>query len=713
LFVIFISVFLKGIKYNPGEFPEEWLKWVDDNLLRGVEPGRIVSILASKGFHPHKNIRLMHRIIAWVSLIKFTERNPQIDVHDCDEPYDEPFLEWIRLTVQKGIDGTVLYELLQDRYIDITKHHLLFSQKLKNNEIGIVMGKDGTPANLLDLHHACACGYLEDVVLYCKCGSNVNEEAIDRHSCERIRPLSYAAMYGHADVCKILLSYGANVNAIDLRGRNATHLAAFHGHRSCLEVLIDAGGKLFVGDLQGNTSIHLAAISNRVDCVDYLASRGQDLTRILTSDKVKPKKDSTFDQLVEVVFNKVMEVKLKPNESIRFEKIWLHDAAVLLTKLMDDNVKYMLPKSCKEIMEDVLERFDPRPETGIFINSDLSLGQTFIKTIPAPNELSILLKYVYRQACIDSINSWRRTALHLACDANKVNSHEQIIFLLVDKYGCNVNLKDMHKRKGIDLLIQDKTIRDMPTATKAREDLIIIRRQKKLDEFYDFFKQEEKKKIDQRHQEMLQECINRQDMMEERAWNCLRTGAIFIKRYNLVWELYDDPDTGNYFYCKMPEKPPEDAIVYQKQTYSNYTWEIPREIKSIIDRTDAIDYLLKIQSVLLRKYENWEVYMERTTGIEFFYNIIDKRLRFSVPICMNWRKVVRESSKTDQILGYAREWEVRVDRYGNKFYRNKVNRQCDYHQPLDAIEVPPVEKLCTSFQVRFSMFLRLSFRFKI
>lgn len=646
----------------------------------------------------------MHRIIAWHSLLQFIQRNPHIDVNDTDEPFDEEFLEWIRITAQKGIDGMVLYELLNDRYIDLTKHHLLFAQKLQNNELGCVMGKDGHPAFLLDLHHACRCGYVEDVIIYCKCGAGVNDEVVDRHSCEKMRPLAYAAMYGHPDVCKVLLSFGANVNDLDVRGRNAVHIAAYHGHRECLVVLIDHGGKLFAGDLQGNSPIHLAAIANHYICVEYLASRGQELTRVLTSDKVRPKKDKTFQQLVDEVFEKVPAMKLKPNETIRFEKVWLHDAAVLFCRLMDDDVKYMLPRSCPEIMDDVLQRFDPRPETGIFINSDVSYTQIFVKTIPTPIELAVLLKYVYRQACIDSINSWHRTALHLACDSNKVNSHEKIIFSLIDAYGCNVNLKDMHGRRAIELLVQDKTIRDMPTATQAREEIFIDKRGKILDELYDFFREEERLRIEKKHSDILKSCIDREDLMEERLWNCLRTGAIYKRRYHYTWEMYEDPDTGNYFYAKMPEKIDENAIVYQKNTYTNYTWKLPNEMKAFIDRSHALLYLMKMKSIILRKYGPWEVYRCLRNDIEYYYNCDTQELRFSTPSMMSWRSILRESEKTGEILGYAREWEVRLDKYGNKFYRNKITRKSEYDQPLDAIQVPPIEMLCTSYQVRVFLF---------
>jgi len=54
---------------------------------------------------------------------------------------------------------------------------------------------------------------------------------------------------------------------------------------------------------------------------------------------------------------------------LRFEKNWLNDAAAMFSDLMDDDVRYMIPSSSKETMEDVLARFDPRPETGMYINN--------------------------------------------------------------------------------------------------------------------------------------------------------------------------------------------------------------------------------------------------------------------------------------------------------------------------------------------------------
>jgi ankyrin repeat protein len=539
---------MPGLRYKPGEFPEEWLQWVDDNLLRGVDPGKVVSILASKGFHPHKNVRLMHRILAWQSLLLFTASHPEIDAFDDSEKLNEELVDWIKDTVAKGVDGEVLYQLLKDKYIDLEKENIHFAQQLRNNELGSLKGKNESRACILDFWHACKMGYLEDVIMYCKCGVAVNEEVLDQVTCERTRALSYAASNGHAEVVRILLKNHADVKYVDRRGRNAVHLAAMRGHAKVCQVLIEYGGHMFAGDMHGNTPLHLAALNNHYDVVDFLAAKGQELARNITSDKVRPRKDSTFLDLVKEVYNLMPTKKLGPAETVRFEKTWLHESAVLLVQQLDPDVRYMLPRSCEEIMQDVLARFDPRRETGVFVTNDLTGEQIFVKTVANPADLTILLNYTYRQAAIDSINRFRRTALHMACDANIVNSHEKIIYRLVDFYGCNVLLRDMHTRRAIDVLVMDKIVRDRPSATESREKLLIARRENELKTIFSNFDEEDRLRTEERRQKILDDCIVRGITLDERVWHCLRTGSIFKKRFGHGWEMYEDPDTGRILY---------------------------------------------------------------------------------------------------------------------------------------------------------------------
>lgn len=144
--------------------------------------------------------------------------------------------------------------------------------------------------------------------------------------------------------------------------------------------------------LQACSKFHICCSSNAVQVVDYLAAKGQELARTITSDKVQGVRGMTFLDLCTKVFEAIPAMKLGPAETVRFEKTWVHAGAVHLVTLLDpvshsfvlvflltdgmallaQDVRYMLPRSCEEIMQDVLARFDPRPETGVFITNEVT-----------------------------------------------------------------------------------------------------------------------------------------------------------------------------------------------------------------------------------------------------------------------------------------------------------------------------------------------------
>lgn len=684
-----------GVRCKEGEFPDEWLEWLNENLLRGVDPGKLVSILASKGFHPHRNITLMHRILTWCSLDRFLVQHPDLDLTDTSVKLHEDFLEWLKETAKRGIDGEVIMRVLDDRCIDIKQDHLYFAQKLENNELGSLMDKDGQVPEILDFWHACKCGFYEDVVIFCKCGVNVNEEKIDRHTSERTTPLMYAAGGGHAEVVRVLLEYEADPKAVDLRGRSAVHHASLKGHTACCAYLIDGGAMMFAGDIQENTGLHLAAMNNHYDCVNYLAFKALDVTRMITSDKILVQKGKNFLQLAEEVFALLPTLKLTSSDSVRFEKLWLNDAANMFIAKMDKDVVHMLAPSSAEIMEDVLARFDPRPESGIFLNGGINGEQILLKTVATPADLAVLLKCTFRQAALDPINNWKRTPLHMACDANHINSHEQLILRMIDFHGCNVTMKDIHGRRPIDLLIKDKVLQNMPTSTQVREELLIDRRAEQLEKMFAQFDADDMEKTSQRRRSILDQCIEEDGLITDRLWNCLREGALFKRTYGKEWEMYEDPDTGNYFYCKIPQN------VMMGDTYGFYSWSEPAPAKALVDRTNALQYLMRIRSTLLRQFEEWQVYRCNRTGIDFYYNVTTEDLSFITPKHLLWRPIQRDAVNTKRRLGYGNEWEVLTDKYGNTFYRNIITRQCEYEQPLDAVEVKPAEMLCSAYQVLF------------
>jgi hypothetical protein len=124
-----------------------------------------------------------------------------------------------------------------------------------------------------------------------------------------------------------------------------------------------------------------------------------------------------------------------------------------------------------------------------------------------------------------------------------------------------------------------------------------------------------------------------------------------------------------------------------------------------VDRTNALTYLRKVKSILLRKYGYWEVYRCKRSGIDFYYHTLTEELAFYPPQDMTWRAILRESTKQKEILGYAQDWWVYKDKYGNTFYRNRISRYCEYERSPDAKEMKPSEKLCTSFQVTIAVAL--------
>lgn len=111
--------------------------------------------------------------------------------------------------------------------------------------------------------------------------------------------------------------------------------------------------------------MHLATWQNHPASVDFLCYKGQEFTRSITADKVAVRRGTTFNELAQELFSEMQDKKLRPIETRRFQKIWIHETACLFREKMDPKVRHMLAPTCVEIMEDVLHRFDPRPETGM------------------------------------------------------------------------------------------------------------------------------------------------------------------------------------------------------------------------------------------------------------------------------------------------------------------------------------------------------------
>lgn len=111
-------------------------------------------------------------------------------------------------------------------------------------------------------------------------GNNTNETSVVFQTLLRNKrtALHYAAYYGHADTCKVLIKYGAMVDPLEnLDKQTPLHFASKNGYLDCVRVLIEDGhADPEKGDKFARNALHLACIYGHLDIVLYLLSIGVD-----------------------------------------------------------------------------------------------------------------------------------------------------------------------------------------------------------------------------------------------------------------------------------------------------------------------------------------------------------------------------------------------------------------------------------------------------
>jgi len=86
--------------------------------------------------------------------------------------------------------------------------------------------------------------------------------------------LLHAAGAGSAQTVRVLLDYGAAIEARDPEGKTALLLAVESGHSACVRLLLDRGADIHAMDERGWTALREAWSDNRVACARLLRQRG-------------------------------------------------------------------------------------------------------------------------------------------------------------------------------------------------------------------------------------------------------------------------------------------------------------------------------------------------------------------------------------------------------------------------------------------------------
>ena len=106
-------------------------------------------------------------------------------------------------------------------------------------------------------------------------GSNVNARNNDGGT-----PLTRATLNGNTEVVRLLLKYGANVNAKDnsqwiaLDGNTALDIAAWKGYTNIIDILLKYGANVNARQKDGGTALMSTAIIGHTDVAELLLKHG-------------------------------------------------------------------------------------------------------------------------------------------------------------------------------------------------------------------------------------------------------------------------------------------------------------------------------------------------------------------------------------------------------------------------------------------------------
>ncbi|CEG46999.1 Ankyrin [Plasmopara halstedii] len=128
-----------------------------------------------------------------------------------------------------------------------------------NAAVARQMEKYGGDVALTPLHDACAGGRCEEVAFLLEHGADPDTLGEQVCGCFQRTPLHWAAMRGHASIIKLLIRYGANVNARDVFGRTPLAWACVLNRTRAVEMLLSNNADVNVRDAQGDPLLCICA----------------------------------------------------------------------------------------------------------------------------------------------------------------------------------------------------------------------------------------------------------------------------------------------------------------------------------------------------------------------------------------------------------------------------------------------------------------------
>jgi ankyrin repeat protein len=137
--------------------------------------------------------------------------------------------------------------------------------------------------NSTALHHTALDGHADVAKVLLENGADVNAVSEDKSTA-----LHFTAEFGHADVAKVLLQNGTKVNAVTTDGKTALYIACRDGYVDVVKVLIQNGADVNAVCKDKGTALRIAAVKDNIPCTLQLLCFGAEIDeQTIEKDKTK------------------------------------------------------------------------------------------------------------------------------------------------------------------------------------------------------------------------------------------------------------------------------------------------------------------------------------------------------------------------------------------------------------------------------------------